>query len=125
MNRPERFKAGRPDEAMPHIGGYARSIDAALCGAEVACGVKRPAWQQDVLRAVLAPASSDGRAQARPYGEGCNGRGKQAAGTLQHYPSLAKLGIGRLETRFRVAQSTACLTHGLRVSPENFSFSLF
>gem|GEM_PF-4022509 len=68
---------------MPHIGshglshesnpsgGYAQSIAAALCGAEVARGGKPHAGEHEVSRVALPPAFS--------FGEGCNGRGKQAA----------------------------------------------
>jgi hypothetical protein len=68
---------------MPHIGGqdlchesnpsggYARSIAAALRGAGVARGGKPHANEHEVLRAALPPAFA--------FGEGCNGRGKQAA----------------------------------------------
>jgi len=74
--------AGRPQEAISHIGshglshesnpsgGYARSIATALCGAEVARGGKPYANEHEILRAALPPAFA--------FGEGCNGRGKQA-----------------------------------------------
>jgi len=60
--------AGKPDEAMPHIGGhglchesnpsggYAPSIATALCGAEVARGDKPHAGEHEALRAALPPA---------------------------------------------------------------------
>jgi hypothetical protein len=88
--------AGRPDETMPHIGGhglchesnpsdgYAQSIAAALCGAEVARGGKSHAGEHEIFRAALPPAFSSG--------EGCNGRGKQAAVRCGITPSLAKVG---------------------------------
>lgn len=51
--------------------GLAPSIAATLCGAGVARGGKPHAAEHEVLRAALPPAFS--------CGEGCNGRGKQAA----------------------------------------------
>lgn len=59
--------ARRPDEAIPHIGGYglchesnpsggyAQSIAAALCGAEVTWGGKPQADEHEALRAALPP----------------------------------------------------------------------
>ena len=141
LNRPVRFMAGRPAEVMSHIGGHGLCHPPAPCGLRwtggkqpqrricpkhscrvVRCG-SGSGWKtsllpsSEVLRAALPPTLSSGR-------DATGGVNRQVY-DLRHYPSLAKLGIGRLETRFRVAQSTACLTRGLRVSPENFSFSLF
>jgi hypothetical protein len=59
-------------------GGYATSITAALCGAEVARGGKPQTGEYGFSRAALPPAIS--------YGEGCNGRGKQAGLWLAALP---------------------------------------
>jgi len=55
----------------------------------------------EVLRAALPPCYLLGR--------DATGGVNRRVYDLRHYPSLAKLGIGRLETWFRVVQYTACL----------------
>jgi len=122
--------AGRPpQEAMPHIGGhgichgsnpsggYTLSISAALCGAEVARGGKSHAGEHEVLRAALPPAFS--------FGEGCNGRGKQAAVrcgiTLPLPRSASRAGDESRSEAAAVIRGTPCPKPRTGSSAGNFS----
>lgn len=116
-------------KAMPHIGGHGRQprkqpqrIYPKHSRRVVRCG-SGSGWKTSYL------AAGGFEGGASPLlslpGRDATGGVNRRVYDLRHYASLAKLGIGRLETRFRVAQSTACLTRGLRVSPEIFLFGFF
>ena len=122
--------AGRPDAAMPHIdehglshesnpsGGYAQGIAAALCGAKVAQGGKGHAGKHEISRAALPPAFS--------FGEGCNGRGKQASLWLAALPLPLPRLASRTDDESRseaaaVIRGTPCPKRLWRYSAGNFS----
>lgn len=114
---------------MPHVGGhglchasnpsggYAQNIAAALWLRKWRGVVKPHADEHEVLRAALPPAFS--------YGEGCNGRGKQAAVrcsiTLPLPRSASGTGDESRSEAAAVIRGTPCPKRLWRYSAGNFS----